>query len=687
MNFSLSFAPFVPLPWLIAAGAVVVALTGIGLFARQRGAGLRALALALILLALANPSLVREQRENLPNVLAVVLDNSASQRLDGREEQVKSARNQLEQQVKGLDKLDVRWIDAPKAGIQSDGTELFTALNAAMADVSPERVAGAIVITDGRVHDIPAHAQELGFKAPLHALITGKPDERDRKVTLTLSPRFGIVDKEQTIGFRIDETDSITPKRPVTVIVRRDGKEIDRTSVLPGEETRYDMPIAHAGPNIVEVEAESAGNELSLVNNRAALSIAGVREKLRVLLVSGAPHSGERTWRNLLKSDAGIDLVHFTILRPPEKQDGTPINELSLIAFPTRELFSTKIDDFDLIIFDRYNQQGILPMIYFDNIAQYIRKGGAMLIAAGPEYASTGTVYETPLAGVLKAEPSGTIIEKAYRPKVSPDGLKHPVTRALPGSGSTPPGWSEWFRLVDSTVKGGDTLMTGADDKPLLLLSREDKGRVAVLLSDQVWLWARGFEGGGPHMDLLRRLSHWLMKEPDLEEEALRLSAKGSMLTVERQTMADHVAPVTLTTPSGTSRVLTPAATGPGLWRAELATDEMGLYRAEDGTLTALTHVGAANPREFQDITSTTQTLLTLANESGGSVRRLAQERFPTLTLVDDVKRTSGEGWIGLRAPTAFTVKGLDIYPAFSGLIGLILLLGIAAAVWAREGR
>ena len=127
------------------------------------------------------------------------------------------------------------------------------------------------------------------------------------------------------------------------------------------------------------------------------VSIDGVRDKLRVLLVSGEPHAGERTWRNLLKSDASVDLVHFTILRPPEKQDGTPINELSLIAFPTRELFQQKINEFQLIIFDRYARQGVLPIIYFDNIARYVRDGGAVLVAAGPDYASPTSIWRTPL--------------------------------------------------------------------------------------------------------------------------------------------------------------------------------------------------------------------------------------------------------------------------------------------------
>ncbi len=282
------------------------------------------------------------------------------------------------------------------------------------------------------------------------------------------------------------------------------------------------------------------------------VSIDGVRDKLRVLLVSGEPHAGERTWRNLLKSDASVDLVHFTILRPPEKQDGTPINELSLIAFPTRELFQQKINEFQLIIFDRYARQGVLPIIYFDNITRYVRDGGAVLVAAGPDYASPTSIWRTPLDAILPAEPTGNVTEKSFYASLTDLGKRHPVTRDLEGANTSPPHWSHWFRVVDTKDPTGTTVMQGPDNKPLLVLQREGEGRVALLLSDHIWLWARGFEGGGPHLDLLRRLSHWLMKQPELEEEALKLVVSGHQLLVRRQTMADDVSDVTLTTPSGT---------------------------------------------------------------------------------------------------------------------------------------
>jgi hypothetical protein len=406
--------------------------------------------------------------------------------------------------------------------------------------------------------------------------------------------------------------------------------------------------------------------------------------------VSGEPHAGERTWRNLLKSDASVDLVHFTILRPPEKQDGTPINELSLIAFPTRELFQQKIKEFQLIIFDRYARQGVLPVIYFDNIARYVREGGAVLVAAGADYASPTSLWRTPLESILPAEPTGQVTEQPFRASLTDTGKRHPVTRGLEGASSDPPTWSRWFRLVEARTEKGMNVMQGAENKPALVLAREGEGRVALLLSDHIWLWARGYEGGGPHLDLLRRLSHWLMKQPELEEEALRLIVKGRDITVQRQTMADSVNEVTLTSPTGAARTLNLQPAEPGVWRAAVAANELGLWRATDGKLTALANVGPANPREFAQVTSTAEVLHTLSNATGGDARRLADGNSLDVPRVVPVRTSStfkGDDWIGLKMRDLSVVRGIGVLPIFAGLIGLLLLVGSLAATWAREGR
>jgi hypothetical protein len=688
LNFGIAFAPFVDVQvlWAAVAGACVLAML---LFvSRSRGAAIRAMALALLVLALANPSLTREDRDPLSSVAVVVVDKSPSQNFGDRARQTAEARAAVIARLGRIPGLDVRVVEAGQSDGETDGTRLFSALGSTLADVPADRIAGAIMITDGRVHDVPAEASALGFAAPVHALITGNKNERDRRVALIAAPRFGIVGQSQTITYQVE--DQGAHERSAVVTVRRDGDLVETRTVPVGVPQRADIPIPHGGANIVEIEASPLPGELTPVNNRAVVSIDGVRDKLRVLLVSGEPNAGERTWRNLLKSDASVDLVHFTILRPPEKQDGTPINELSLIAFPTRELFQQKIGEFQLIIFDRYARQGVLPMIYFDNITRYVRDGGAVLVAAGPDYASPTSIWRTPLDSILPAEPSGNVTERGFRARLTDLGKRHPVTRNLAGSDSDPPHWSQWFRLVDTRNTTGTAVMAGPDNKPLLVLSREGEGRVALLLSDQLWLWARGFEGGGPHLDLLRRLSHWLMKEPELEEEALRLTVTGRQLLVQRQTMADDVSDVILTSPSGATRTLKLSPTEPGVWETNVPANELGLWRATDGKLNALVNIGPANPREFAEVTSTTDVLAPITAATGGDSRRLDRGGgidVPRILAVRAGDTYQGDDWIGLKMRDASVVRGIGVLPVFAGLLGLLLLVGSLAGTWAREGR
>ena len=692
MIWSIAFSPLLPLPVIAAAGLVALILCGFLLWRRQRGGLLRALAFALLVLALLNPSLTETERDRLPGIAAVIIDESASQVVAKRGELVAAVREALGERLSRFKDIEIRWGSVDAGGDGADGTELFAALNRLLSDVPPERIAGAVLVTDGQVHDVPDQAAALGFQAPVHALITGREDERDRRLVIHRAPRFGLVGKEQVITLRVEdlprEAANQDARDRVQVTIRRDGEVISVRQVAPGENALIPVEIAHGGENIFEFEAEALAGELTTANNRAVVSTEGIRENLRVLLVSGEPHAGERAWRNLLKSDASVDLVHFTILRPPEKQDGTPINQLSLIAFPTRELFSVKIDEFDLIIFDRYQRRGVLPIIYFDNVARFVRQGGALLVAAGPDFAGTPSIYRSPLSPVLPAEPTGRVLEQPFRANVSERGGRHPVTRGLPGTDADPPQWGRWFRAVEATPDRGETVMNGPDDVPLLVLSREEEGRVALLLSDHAWLWSRGFEGGGPQTALLRRLSHWLMKEPELEEE--RLSARGlaGKLVIERQTMKDEAPPVQVTGPTGTERSVTLERAEPGLWRAEIDAGEIGLYRLSDGEHTALANVGPLNPKELRDLIATEDKVADLvADTGGGTVRASAASDLPRITMLSDVRRWAGRDWIALKRTDAYVVHGIRSIPLLAGILGLALLLAGLAATWYREGR
>src|SRR3954470_14342348 len=685
---SVSFSPLVPVAVLAALGAAVAILAVVAFVSRGAVAAVRALALALVLLALSNPSLIQEEREKVKDVVAVVVDRSTSQTLGDRTAMTDRVRAELQRRLGAMPDVEARFVEAGDAE-NDDGTRLFSALSNALADVPPDRLAGVVMVTDGVVHDIPASTALLGFRAPLHALVTGRPDERDRRIALTEAPRFGIVGKDQTVRAQVLERGGTGS---ALVTVRRDGQQIVRQEVRTGAPFALTVRIEHGGPNVVEIEAEALPNELTTANNRAVVTVEGIREKLRVLLVSGEPHAGERTWRNLLKSDTDVGRVHFTILRPPAKQDGTPINELTLIAFPTRKLFQQKIKEFDLIIFDRYANQSVLPSTYFDNIVRYVREGGAVLVAAGPEFAGSASLARTRLSPIIPGGPDGRVFEEPYKARVTTGGQRHPVTRDLPGSEANPPAWGEWLRLVGSQIRTGATVMSGAGDQPLLVLAREDKGRVALLLSDHAWLWARGYREGGPHLDLLRRLAHWLMKEPALEEEALRASANGRDIRIERQTMAETADAVTITSPSGAERTVSLAEEKPGLFTAQTPTRELGLHTLRAGDLVAFVSVGPANPRERNDVFSGAEALRPLAEATGGSVRRVAAEYgdgvvVPRIQAVRSGTRFAGGDWIGIKPSDSAIVRGVSVFPLALGLLGLALLVGGALATWLAEGR
>jgi hypothetical protein len=614
-----------------------------------------------------------------------VVDQSLSQQTGARSKRTEEAVAALKQAVARLPNTELRTVDVKSlASSEDDGTRAFEVLNRALADIPPDRFAGAVMITDGQVHDVPQDPAKSGIGGPLHALITGSKTEKDRQIVIEKAPRFGMVGQEQTVAFRLEEANG--PGQPVPVTVTVSGGTPITIDVSPGQTVEVPVAVDHGGQNIVEITAPPLDGEISLQNNRAVTVIEGVRDRLRVLLVSGEPHAGERTWRNLLKADASVDLVHFTILRPPEKQDGTPTKELALIAFPTRELFVDKLDQFDLVIFDRYRRQSVLPEAYMFNIAQYVRNGGAVLIASGPDLAAEDGLYSTPLSDIMAAIPTGDVVEEPFKPMLTDQGRKHPVTKDLPDSAGETPSWGRWFRLVDTSTQSGETVMSGPGDKPLLVLSRQDEGRVAQLLSDQGWLWARGFEGGGPQTELLRRLAHWLMKEPDLEEEALNGRQQGHDLILERRTMADSAEPVEVTLPSGKTETVPLRQVSPGRFQGSLPVTEAGLHRLADGKLMAVAATGNGDAREMANLRSTTALLDPVARGTGGSTSWL-EDGMPQIVKVSAGRQMAGAGWIGLRANDSYRVQAVSDTPLFATLLSLAALLLALGSMWYREGR
>ncbi|WP_397543723.1 hypothetical protein [Roseovarius salis] len=681
MTASIVFDPLLPW-WLIAAlGAMMAAGIALALLRGLSGWALRGLAGLVVLAALAGPDYQQEQRDPLSDIVLMIEDETASQKLGDRAATTSEAAETLAARLEARDNTELRRITV-QDGPENSGTRLMTALSEAMAEEPSGRIAGAILLSDGRLHDAD-RAPDL--PAPLHLLHTGREQDWDRKLQVENAPAFGILGEEITMTLRITDAGAAPEDvATVPVDVSIDGEEPQRFQLPVGRDIELPLKLPHGGRNVLQFSTPAADGELTDRNNTAIVQINGVRDRLSVLLVSGEPHPGGRTWRNLLKSDSSVDLVHFTILRPPEKQDGVPVRELSLIAFPTRELFLEKIDDFDLIIFDRYKRRGILPSIYLDNVREYIEKGGAVLIAAGPDFASAQSLYRTPLESVLPARPTARVIERRYRPDISELGQRHPVTAGLEPESED--GWGRWMRQIELGDPTGDVVMTGADAGPLLVLDRVGEGRVALLGSDHAWLWHRGFEGGGPQLELLRRLAHWMMKEPELEEEALRAEATGQRMRIIRRTLSEQVGPVTIETPSGEIIERELEQVAPGRFETLFDGPQIGLYRLRNGDESTVIGLGPSSPVEFEETIATAEGLRPMIEATGGGAKAL-EDGLPRLREVRPGRPAAGRGWIGITPRGAYETQAVMQVSLLPPWLVLLLAAGLILGGWLREGR
>jgi hypothetical protein len=682
MTQSVVFAPLVD--WLViyALAGVAVALVALGLWRGLSGWWLRALGFLVLILALANPALQEEERANLSDIVILVVDESASQALGDRVAQTEAAVAAVEAEVAALPNTELR-IHRVGDGEEDAGTLALTALAEALAEEPRARVAGAILVTDGRVHDL---GLVPNLPAPLQVLLTGSEDDWDRRLVVRNAPAFAIIGEEFTLELRVEDIGAAPAATEVELTIAVDTEEPATYTVPLNEDLELPVTLPHGGANVLQFSVTPVEGELTDRNNAAAVQINGVRDRLRVLLVSGEPHAGERVWRNLLKSDAAVDLVHFTILRPPEKQDGVPVDELSLIAFPTRELFVEKIEEFDLIIFDRYRMRGILPMSYIQNVVNYVRGGGTVLVAAGPEFGAVDSLYRSPLAEILPVAPTAQVVEEGFRPTLTDLGRRHPVTEGLEED-APEGGWGRWFRAIEVEHLDGQILMTGPRDLPLLVLNRVEQGRVAVLASDHAWLWGRGYEGGGPQLELLRRLAHWMLKEPELEEETLTATVTGEAMTITRRSMEEEPpGPVTITGPDGTVVEVETPEVSPGKHETVWQAPGLGLYRLEQGDLTRVVAVGPAAPREFVETIASGDDLAPLAAATLGGVTRL-EDGLPDIRAVTEGRPAVGRGWIGITPRAAYLTTDVNVAPFLPAWAWLLLAAGLAVAAWLIEGR
>jgi Putative glutamine amidotransferase len=661
---------------LLGAGGLLLCVLAFGL--KLKGSLIRALMVFALSGVLANPVWVEQQTEPLRDVAVLVTDASESMTLDGRSVLMQTIAQTIREKIAAdpeLELVETQVLPSP------EGTALFSAIKNGTAKAPPGRLAGVMVLSDGLAHDLPPTDMP---DAPVHTLRIGDPEHGDRSLRIINAPRYGLVGEMAQFILHIADTGQPKAKGAV-VSLRVDGGEALRVRVAVGKDVSVNLPIEKRGDNVVQIEVEPAAEELTLINNRTAVKVNGIRDRLRVLLVTGEPYAGVRAWRNLLKSDPAVDLVHFTILRPPLKIDPTPVNEMALIAFPTRELFVEKLNSFDLIIFDRYTRRGVLPMLYLDHVARYVESGGALLVVAGPEFAGPFSLARTPLSSILPARSLGKIKARAFRPTLTPKGARHPVTAPLASMAKT---WGRWGRLIDVSSFSGTAVLADEQNAPLMLLDRVGKGRVAMFMSDHAWLWSRGFDGGGPHAELYRRLAHWLMKEPELEEEALRATVKNGQLDIRQQTLADTAKPVEVTGPDGSSLFVALKKDGPGTFSAVMPASASGLYSIRSGKLLAVASGGALNPKEYAKLIPSAKALRPLSERTRGGVYNIRTAAdLPALRRTSVRDRQAGRTWLGLQRNGAYVVTGEQRRPLLPAILIVLLLLGLAAGAWWREGH
>ncbi len=679
MTGSIIFDPVLPV-WIIAClGVAALAVLALAAKRGLSGWALRSLGAAVILAALMGPTLSREDREDLTDIAIVVEDASSSQMLGDREDMTGRAADALDGRLtaRGVEVRRVQVTD----GADDSGTQLMTALAEALATEPQGRIAGLFLLSDGRLHDLE---RAPTLPAPLHLLHTGRAADWDRRLIVEGAPAFAILDEEITLTLRIEDSGAAPGTTEVPLDISIDGEPPQRFTVPVGRSIELPLALPHGGRNVLEFTTPEAQGELTARNNTALVQINGVRDRLRVLLVSGEPHAGGRTWRNLLKSDSSVDLVHFTILRPPEKQDGIPVDELSLIAFPTRELFMDKVDDFDLIIFDRYKRRGILPALYLENVVDYVNKGGAVLFAAGPDFAGANSLYRSPLEAIVPAQPTARVVDQAYLPAITDLGAKHPVTAGLEAMHDGP--WGRWLRQIEVEAPKGDVLMSGAGDRPLLMLNRVGDGRVSLLASDHAWLWNRGYEGGGPQLELLRRLAHWMMKEPELEEEALWAEATGQRMRIIRRSLTDRAEDVTITAPDGSEVTLPLEEIAPGRFEAQYDGPQIGLYRLVSGDQSAVIGLGPAAPVEFEQTIASGDVLAPLIAGANGGIRAI-EDGIPAIRAVREGRPAAGRDWLGITPRGAYVTQSVTQTALLPAWLVLLLIAALVTGAWLREGR
>jgi len=670
MNKILEISPLIPQIYLILLLIVIVNLFIIAWRKNLPDLYIRGFFFILFAILFLNPVTISEVRKPLPGKLLVVFDQSPSNKIADREEVSNKVFSDIKSSFKDIKLIRVN-AGRDFTSKKNQNTSLFTALEHRLRTIPQKDILGTVIITDGQIGDVPDNVKTLKNIAPINVILTGRKNEFDYEVKITQAPSYSLLNKSFDIKIKLNVKGGYI-KKTKKLHIFKNGKEIALYNIKPNIENKYSFKVSQSGKNIFEFSIDKEKGELTAINNKAIAVVNGVRDRLKVLLISGVPHMGERSWRNLLKSDPAIDLVHFTILRSPMSFNPVPANEMSLIMFPVKELFENKINDFDLIIFDKYMHYNLLQQRYFDNISNFVKNGGALFMAMGSD-GSEQKIFNTELGEILPValkNNKSPVLLRSYIPQLTKEGKQSPVTADIYINYKKP---GKWFSQTEVFKTHGEVLINGVDNNPLLVLDKVGKGRVAVLTSDNIWLWAKGIGRAGPYKELLRNVSHWLMKEPELEKGYIKTKVKDNIITVLKREYSQTDNNLEMITPSGSVKNLNFKDNKDGWLSSKIIAREQGTYRFINGNNKAFAIIGNGGGVELSNIYSTDKKLKKIVRKTKGN-----------LIWANSKKHITANN-IKLKRSKAYNIVSLDsrnLIP--SGLALFFILIGFFY-VWRKE--
>ena len=645
---------------------------------------LRIFIFLILLILVFNPLINSMRKLHHKDILIVMYDKTQSVIETKKIDQLIKVKKNIKDIIVDEEKLEIVEIEVNNLN-NKDGkiqTKIITNVQKAFQKLEKNRVAGVIIVTDGIIHDLDKIEEDF-IDIPIHFFLLGNKNERDRSIITENIPEYAVVGKPIDFMFKIIDENF---QEEVSASFILDGMQILTKTFITNINHQIKLPINHAGENLLEIKINNHPNEITFANNYKVFKINGIHEKLRVMLISGEPNMGLRNWRNILNSDPSIELLHFTILRPPSKRDLTPVKELALIPFPSQELFSADISKFSLIILDQYTLQGILPKKYLDNIVDYVIGGGAILNISGQEYLSDRSLLNSSLVNILPTRPEEFFIGP-FLPSLTDLGKRHPITNTLEKDFKDYK-WGKWFSFIKANKISGQTLMS-ANKYPLLIINEVSQGRVAQILSDQSWVWNKDRENKGPLVELLRNTIHWLLKTPELQENYLNVIKNNNFITLNLNSLNEGDTSAIITSPSGENLFVLMKDNKNGSLFGKFESTEYGKFNIKVNDIEKDFFIGITDSKELEKVSSSSFLINSFFEKNKQYLYSITWlgDSIPKIVKVFNKNNIAGSNWVGLlekkvQKNDTFINKELINWSLIMPLLLLLLFM-----CWYRENR